>query len=69
MSILPLITNQSQTSATNRSARITARPISSAALPSDVSLQAICAPCIGGITVCCELSGFPPKLECYPRPC
>lgn len=28
-----------------------------------------CTPCVLGVQICCELSGFPPSLNCGPRSC
>lgn len=29
-----------------------------------------CTPCVAGVQICCELSGWPiPSLKCGPRPC
>lgn len=69
MSLLPLITYQSRTSALSRSQRAQATLNGGVSDNGFVALQASCTPCVAGITVCCELTGFPPRLECNPRPC
>lgn len=70
MSLLPLITYQSRTSSGSKSMRVRELSAEYAGTQQGViALQGSCSPCVAGISICCELTGFPPKLECGPRPC
>lgn len=68
MTMLPMITYQSRTSARGRSRAASAEFGNHVvAQQGVVQLQGYCSPCVAGIMVCCELDGF--QVKCNPRPC